>query len=256
MPEGLRDRFAANPIVTTVIETVGAFAGLVALIGLLVLAFLVISQARDLRRLREWAGGAPERDAELREVSEVVAEERAEEIRAVTEREERRLIRTGELSPTFWERLGRSGQVMLVLAGVILVGAGAAWFLTGQEDAGTGGGGGGGAKAGQGAPRPAKIDVAVLNGTGGAEAGLAAEYAAFLEERGFRLGATADAPETFDDTVVFFAKGNEKAAELVASEIDDGETELVPSEVASLAPSADVIAVIGLNHSDLPAPGA
>lgn len=242
---------------TSVIETVGAFAGLIALVGLLVLAFLVISQARDLRRLREWAGGAPERDAELREVSEVVAEERAAEIQAVTEREERRLIRTGDLSPTFWERLGRSGQVMLVLAAVILVGAAAAWYLTGQDGGGSGGGTGGegGGKAAK-STKPSKVTVAVFNGTGGAEAGLAAEYSGFLEEKGFRLGATADAPETFDETIVYYENGSKAGAELVAEEIDAESVELVPSEISQLAPSADVIAVIGLNHSDLPASGA
>ncbi len=242
---------------TSVIETVGAFAGLVALVGLLVLAFLVISQARDLRRLREWAGGAPERDAELREVSEVVAEERAAEIQAVTEREERRLIRTGDLSPTFWERLGRSGQVMLVLAAVILVGAAAAWYFTGQDGGGSGGGTGGegGGKAAK-STKPSKVTVAVFNGTGGAEAGLAAEYSGFLEEKGFRLGATADAPETFDETIVYYENGSKAGAELVAEEIDAESVELVPSEISQLAPSADVIAVIGLNHSDLPASGA
>lgn len=242
---------------TSVIETVGAFAGLVALVGLLVLAFLVISQARDLRRLREWAGGAPERDAELREVSEVVAEERAAEIQAVTEREERRLIRTGDLSPTFWERLGRSGQVMLVLAAVILVGAAAAWYFTGQDGGGSGGGTGGegGGKAAK-STKPSKVTVAVFNGTGGAEAGLAAEYSGFLEEKGFRLGATADAPETFDETIVYYENGSKGGAELVAEEIDAESVELVPSEISQLAPSADVIAVIGLNHSDLPASGA
>ena len=242
---------------TSVIETVGAFAGLVALVGLLVLAFLVISQARDLRRLREWAGGAPERDAELREVSEVVAEERAEEIRAISEREERRLIRTGDLSPSFWERLGRSGQVMLVLAAVILVGAAAAWYLTGQDGGGTGGGsGGGGGGTTAKSAKASKVTVAVFNGTGGAEAGLAAEYSGFLEEKGFRLGATADAPETFDDTIVYYESGSQAGAELVAEEIDAESVELVPSEISQLAPSADVIAVIGLNHSDLPASGA
>ena len=90
MPGRSRVLETAISNVTSVIETVGAFAGLIALIGLLVLSFLVISQARDLRRLREWGGAARERDAELREVSEVVAERRSEEIRAMTEREERR----------------------------------------------------------------------------------------------------------------------------------------------------------------------
>ena len=62
---------------TDVIQTVGAYAGLVALLAMGVLAFLVFSQARDIRRLRDWAGGAPERDAEVREVSEIVAEYQA-----------------------------------------------------------------------------------------------------------------------------------------------------------------------------------
>ncbi|MBK8294043.1 MAG: hypothetical protein IPK93_04410 [Solirubrobacterales bacterium] len=59
-----------------VIETVGGYAGIVSLFGLVVLRMLCFSMARDIRRLREWAGGAPERDAEIREVSEIVAEER------------------------------------------------------------------------------------------------------------------------------------------------------------------------------------
>ena len=57
---------------------------------------LWLSMSRDLRRLRDWAGGAPERDAEVREVSEIVAAERAEELRVLAEREERRMDRSGE----------------------------------------------------------------------------------------------------------------------------------------------------------------
>jgi len=46
------------------IQDVGAYAGFAAVVGLAVLAALYFSQARDLRRLREWAGRAPERAAE------------------------------------------------------------------------------------------------------------------------------------------------------------------------------------------------
>jgi hypothetical protein len=46
------------------IEQVGAYAGLAAIPGLAVLSALYFSQARDVRRLREWAGRAPERAAE------------------------------------------------------------------------------------------------------------------------------------------------------------------------------------------------
>jgi LytR cell envelope-related transcriptional attenuator len=46
-----------------VIQEIGAYAGLAAMVGLAVLSALYFSQARDVRRLREWAGRAPERAA-------------------------------------------------------------------------------------------------------------------------------------------------------------------------------------------------
>jgi len=47
-----------------IIEQIGSYAGLAAVLGLAVLAALYFSQARDVRRLREWAGRAPERTGE------------------------------------------------------------------------------------------------------------------------------------------------------------------------------------------------
>jgi hypothetical protein len=44
-----------------IIEQIGSYAGLAAVVGLAVLSVLYFSQARDVRRLREWAGRAPER---------------------------------------------------------------------------------------------------------------------------------------------------------------------------------------------------
>ncbi len=44
---------------------VGAIAAFASLVGIAILALLIFSQARELRRLREWAGRAPERAAEL-----------------------------------------------------------------------------------------------------------------------------------------------------------------------------------------------
>ncbi len=95
-----------------VIQTVGGYAGIISLLGVVVLAMLCFSQARDLRRLRVWAGGAPERDAEVREVSELVAEERSQELRVLAEREERRLERSGMIEGSFWDRLGRTGRIL------------------------------------------------------------------------------------------------------------------------------------------------
>ena len=47
-----------------IIQEIGAYAGFAAVVGLAVLSALYFSQARDVRRLREWAGRAPERAAE------------------------------------------------------------------------------------------------------------------------------------------------------------------------------------------------
>jgi len=47
------------------VERVGAYGGLAAMIGLGVLSLLYFAQAREVKRLREWAGRAPERAAEV-----------------------------------------------------------------------------------------------------------------------------------------------------------------------------------------------
>jgi len=47
-----------------IIQEIGAYAGLAAIVGLALLSALYFSQARDVRRLREWAGKAPERTSE------------------------------------------------------------------------------------------------------------------------------------------------------------------------------------------------
>jgi LytR cell envelope-related transcriptional attenuator len=47
-----------------IVEQIGAYAGFASVLGLAVLSALYFSQARDVRRLREWAGRAPERAAE------------------------------------------------------------------------------------------------------------------------------------------------------------------------------------------------
>src|SRR5687767_2232867 len=51
--------------VQQLLEKIGVYAGLAAIPGLAVLAMLYFAQAREVRRLREWAGRAPERAQEL-----------------------------------------------------------------------------------------------------------------------------------------------------------------------------------------------
>src|SRR3954452_1942506 len=47
------------------IEKGGAYVGIAAFFGLAILTVLYFAQARELKRLREWAGRAPERAQEL-----------------------------------------------------------------------------------------------------------------------------------------------------------------------------------------------
>jgi hypothetical protein len=61
------------------VEKYGAYVGIAAFFGLAVLTLLYFAQAREVKRLREWAGRAPERAAEL----EMAVAEHAEEARRV-----------------------------------------------------------------------------------------------------------------------------------------------------------------------------
>src|SRR4051812_17856043 len=47
------------------VEKYGAYVGLAAFLGLAVLTVLYFAQARELKRLRDWAGRAPERAQEI-----------------------------------------------------------------------------------------------------------------------------------------------------------------------------------------------
>ena len=49
--------------VSDLIKDYGGYAGVASLLGLAVLALLYFAQAREVKRLREWAGRAPERAA-------------------------------------------------------------------------------------------------------------------------------------------------------------------------------------------------
>lgn len=57
-----------------IIQEIGSYAGFAAVLGLAVLSALYFSQARDVKRLREWAGRAPERTVAPAQPQRVVAE--------------------------------------------------------------------------------------------------------------------------------------------------------------------------------------
>ena len=64
------------------VEKYGAYVGLAAFLGLAVLSLLYFAQARELKRLRDWAGRAPERAQELEARVVAQAEEALREAEA------------------------------------------------------------------------------------------------------------------------------------------------------------------------------
>src|SRR4051794_13314444 len=58
------------------VEQYGSYAGVAAVFGLGILSLLYFAQAREVKRLREWAGRAPERAAELEARAIAAADEK------------------------------------------------------------------------------------------------------------------------------------------------------------------------------------
>lgn len=251
------------------IKEIGAFAGLVAFLGLAILAMLSFAQGRDIRRLREWAGSAPERDTERKETTSAAAAERAEEMRRLEDaptaeqqaaelrehRRERRdaglpeLTRRERLRERFSggggggelrARLGEPRYLVAIFVVFALVAGGAAYAVlhgSGDEAGGTGG------KQAAHAVKPSEIEVTVLNGT--AVEGLAGTYGDMVERKGFQLGAVTNSRSSFADSVVMFKQGSGREAHRVATALEISEVRPMTSEIASLSAGAPVAVVIG-----------
>lgn len=248
------------------IEQIGAFAGLAAFLGLAVLALLSFTHGRDIRRLREWAGSAPERDAERKEQTSTIAAQRAEELRALQEartaehqavshREERRQRReAGQPEETRRERLrGRfSGMgsnplalVALFLVLVVLVGGGAYLLLSGSDSSSSSAQG---SKQTTAKIKPGEIEVSVLNGT--AVPGLAATFGDEVEEKGFELGAITNSSSSFSDSVVMFKRGHKPEARNVAKQLKIKKLQLMSGEIESVSAGSSVAVIVGEDNAE------
>lgn len=248
------------------IKEIGAFAGLAAFLGLALLAMLAFSQARDIRRLREWAGSAPERDSERKDATSAVATKRAEELRAleeartaereaVDEREERRRRRESGLPELtlverlrqglsgFGNRLAEPRYLALVFVAVLLVAAGAIYLVTQGSDSADGQGG----QAKHGAIRAAEIEVAVLNGT--AVPGLAAQYGNEVERKGFQLGPVTNSSTSFTESVVMFERGHAREAHRVATVLGIPAVRLMTPDIAEVSEGAPVAVIVGEDNA-------
>ena len=251
----------------SLIKEIGAFAGLAAFLGLAVLAMLAFSQARDIRRLREWAGSAPERDSERKDSTSASAAKRAEELRALEDartteraaldqREERRRRREaglpeltrrerlGEGFSSFGSRIAEPRYLVAIFVVVLLIAAGAVYVATQSSDSADG-------KGGQArstkATKPGEIEVTVLNGT--AVPGLAAKFGDKVEGKGFQLGAVTNSSTSFAESIVMFERGHAPEARRVAKTLNISQVKLMTPEIESVSGGAPVSVIVGEDNA-------
>jgi hypothetical protein len=236
------------------VERVGAYFGFAAFLGLSILALLYFSQARDVRRLREWAGRAPERAEGPAAAQHYLPPTSIEQ---TTAPKPRRSLR---------ERIGRIyvpqvRYVALVIGGVIVL-AGAAYgaiqLASNDESSPTNSSSSQRQPAdrdtGDGsASKPVKIDpaqvtVAVLNGT--TIAGLAAQVGEEARADGFTLGTVTNAAKTNQSrSQVLYRKGQKNAADTVGDRLGISSTAEVDPLSAELAGSFDVVVLVGTDRA-------
>ncbi|HEX5983520.1 MAG TPA: LytR C-terminal domain-containing protein [Solirubrobacterales bacterium] len=231
------------------------------------LALLSFTHGRDIRRLRDWAGSAPERDAERKEQTTTIAAQRAEELRALEEartaeqeaiskREERRRRREEGLpEQTRGERLrgsfsglgetaSRPSTLVALFVVVLALVGGAAYLLLGGSDDGSGGT----AKQASAKLKPGEVEVTVLNGT--AVPGLAASFADKVEGKGFKRGAVTNSSSSFAESVVMFRRGHKPEARMVGRQLSIPKMQVMTGEIESVSAGADVAVIVGEDNAE------
>jgi hypothetical protein len=234
------------------IERVGAYIGIAAFFGLAILALLYFSQARDVRRLREWAGRAPERAGELAASQHYLPPTPIEQ----TVERQRKPVR---------ERLRNiyipHGRYIALGLGALVILAGAAFGAVQVLD----NGGDGSAAVNSEQPdnerprtrqreapaniQPSQVTVAVLNGT--TIAGLAAQVGDVAETAGFTRGVVTNAARTDQSrSEVLYRQGQKAAASLVADRLGIKTISPVDPLTAELAGSFDVVVLVGSDRAN------
>jgi hypothetical protein len=269
------------------IKEIGAIAGIGAFFGLAVLSLLYFSQARDVRRLREWAGRAPERQEEAVEATSDLAAERAEEIRKVEEeRREREATETAEREAaataerrveedrevrrqrreaglpeqTRMERLrerfggGPRSTRRFGTGGIVAAAVVAVLVIAGIAVAATQLGGDdekGSTTAAKGAAvKPGQIEVAVLNGTNPPVNGLAGTFSDKLENKGFRTGRVGNSSNSFTESVVMFKRGHKPEAAMVARNLQIPKVRLMTPDIVNDTAGESVAVIVGQDEAD------
>jgi hypothetical protein len=246
------------------VERVGAYVGMAAFLGLAILALLYFSQARDVRRLRDWAGRAPERALEQGDRATEVAPATAAAqhslpatpfAQAAEPRKRKPLrerIRNVHIPYARYIAMGAAG---LLVAGGVAFGV---VQLTGDD---------GGATTtpartdpdrrqtrdkGRRDERPVTVDpsqvtVAVLNGT--TVVGLAAQVAEEATAGGFVPGTTGNAARVDQtESEVLYRSGQARAARAVGNRLGIKKIGPVDSVNQEIAGSFDVVVLVGTDR--------
>jgi LytR cell envelope-related transcriptional attenuator len=248
------------------IEQIGPVLGIVAFLGLSILAFLLFQQSRDLRRLREWAGRAPERAREASEATLAASEAARGDVPQYEGEVEpggrlaglRGVLRHGrDRISAAWAAADSAVPIDLrIVAGVLVVAVVAAGVLT--SGFGLVGDDGAGEARRLPPPKPRNVDVAVLNATQATDVlavpGLAATVSdALVEPLDYNVVIEANAPSGSERTTVMFAPGQRTSARQLANQIrgDLGDAEIAPmtQEVEQASRAADVALLIGVDNS-------
>ena len=240
-----------------------------AFLGLAVLALLYFSQARDVRRLRDWAGRAPERALEQ---GERATGERATEVAPATPAAQHSLPATPfsqaaepRKRKPLRERIRNvhipyARYIAMGAAGLLVAGGVAYGVVQLTDDDGS-------TTASTTSPErrqdrnengrredrrqvniePSQVTVAVLNGT--TVQGLAAQVAEEATANGFTPGTTGNAARVDQaESEVLYRSGQARAARAVANRLGINKTGPVDSVNQEIAGSFDVVVLVGADR--------
>jgi hypothetical protein len=146
-----------------------------------------------------------------------------------------------------WRRLvGRVGQprvLSAVAAAAVVLGL-VAIFSSGELL-----GGDEGSKHGPrpGAIPPGDVEVAVFNGT--SAPGLAAKVGDDVRVNGFTLGTVTNSRDQFDQTVVMYEPGQQRAAKKVAHDLGVKPVQPIDRQTEQAAGGADVVVIAGADRA-------
>jgi LytR cell envelope-related transcriptional attenuator len=200
-----------------IVREIGAVAGFAGVVGLSVLAALHLSQARDVKRLREWAGGAPEDSAP-----------------------------SPRRSQRWYRRIG-TRYVAVAFVGLLVLGVAAAYGVT-QLTGGDGNGLSIEPKRKGAAVKPGDVTVAVLNGT--TVPGLAATLRDQIAAAGFKKGLIdVFSDQQLVESSVQYAAGHQAEANAVSRSIGVSRREPVTAESRALAGDATLIVIAGADKA-------